>query len=218
QIEHGFGAQSNYLDGTISTTGSDANEEFINLLSENLRERFLGLRLALEDVNDLVEVRVSTVMDLLSDYAKLEDNKENRELLISEVADNLGLSFQGKIASEVLKEFDDEMLMHTEGIDNNIGQHVMELGSLPSLIKGQVNHNQVQSVVNTFIKLIIEGKSEVYKEKNAINAIDAIYQKVDKAIVEQEKRATNKQDIENDKWTDKIKEQRLSVESHEHLH
>ncbi|WP_425385908.1 hypothetical protein [Wolbachia endosymbiont (group A) of Barypeithes pellucidus] len=218
QIEHGFGAQSNYLDGTISTTGSDANEEFINLLSENLRERFLGLGLALEDVNDLVEVRVSTVMDLLSDYAKLEDNKENRELLISEVADNLGLSFQGKIASEVLKEFDDEMLMHTEGIDNNIGQHIMELGSLPSLIRGHINHNQVQSVVNTFIKLIIEGKSEVYKEKNAINAIDAIYQKVDKAIVEQEKRATNKQDIENDKWTDKIKKQRLSVESHEHLH
>ncbi|WP_265035569.1 MULTISPECIES: hypothetical protein [unclassified Wolbachia] len=218
QIEHGFGAQSNYLDGTISTTGSDANEEFINLLSENLRERFLGLGLALEDVNDLVEVRVSTVMDLLSDYAKLEDNKENRELLISEVADNLGLSFQGKITSEVLKEFDDEMLMHTEGIDNNIGQHIMELGSLPSLIRGHINHNQVQSVVNTFIKLIIEGKSEVYKEKNAINAIDAIYQKVDKAIVEQEKRATNKQDIENDKWTDKIKKQRLSVESHEHLH
>ncbi|WP_338406829.1 hypothetical protein [Wolbachia endosymbiont (group A) of Longitarsus flavicornis] len=214
QIEHSLGTQSNYLDGTISTTGSDANEEFINLLSENLRERFLGLGLALEDVNDLVEVRVSTVMDLLSDYAKLEDNKENRELLISEVADNLGLSFQGKIASEVLKEFDDEMLMHTEGIDNNIGQHVMELGSLPSLIKGQVNHNQVQSVVNTFIKLIIEGKSEVYKEKNAINAI---YQKVDKAIVEQEKRATNKQDIENDKWTDRIKKQKLSVESHEHL-
>lgn len=107
------------------------------------------------------------------------------------------------------------MLMHTEGIDNNIGQHIMELGSLPSLIRGHINHNQVQSVVNTFIKLIIEGKSEVYKEKNAINAI---YQKVDKAIVEQEKRATNKQDIENDKWTDKIKKQRLSVESHEHLH
>ncbi|WP_341821416.1 hypothetical protein [Wolbachia endosymbiont (group A) of Myopa testacea] len=214
QIEHSLGTQSNYLDGTISTTGSDANEEFINLLSENLRERFLGLGLALEDVNDLVEVRVSTVMDLLSDYAKLEDNKENRELLISEVADNLGLSFQGKIASEVLKEFDDEMLMHTEGIDNNIGQHIMELGCLPSLIRGHINHNQVQSVVNTFIKLIIEGKSEVYKEKNAINAI---YQKVDKAIVEQEKRATNKQDIENDKWTDRIKKQKLSVESHEHL-
>ncbi|WP_265032552.1 hypothetical protein [Wolbachia endosymbiont (group A) of Sicus ferrugineus] len=212
QIEHSLGTQSNYLDGTISTTGSDANEEFINLLSENLRERFLGLGLALEDVNDLVEVRVSTVMDLLSDYAKLEDNKENRELLISEVADNLGLSFQGKIASEVLKEFDDEMLMHTESIDNNIGQHIMELGSLPSLIRGHINHNQVQSVVNTFIKLIIEGKSEVYKEKNAINAI---YQKVDKAIVEQEKKATNKQD--NDKWTDRIKKQKLSVESHEHL-
>ncbi|WP_341812589.1 hypothetical protein [Wolbachia endosymbiont (group A) of Conops quadrifasciatus] len=214
QIEYSLGTQSNYLDGTISTTGSDANEEFINLLSENLRERFLGLGLALEDVNDLVEVRVSTVMDLLSDYAKLEDNKENRELLISEVADNLGLSFQGKIASEVLKEFDDEMLMHTEGIGNNIGQHIMELGSLPSLIRGHINHNQVQSVVNTFIKLIIEGKSEVYKEKNAI---DAIYQKVDKAIIEQEKRATNKQDIENDKWTDRIKKQKLSVESHEHL-
>lgn len=195
QIEHDLGTQikvSNYLDGTISTTGSNANEEFINLLSENLRERFLGLGLALEDVNDLVEVRVSTVMDLLSDYAKLEDNKENRELLISEVADNLGLSTQDKTALEVL----------------------MELNSLPSLIRGHINHNQVQSVVNTFIKLIIEGKSEVYKEKNAI---DAIYQKVDKAIVEQEKRATNKQDIENDKWTDKIKKQRLSVESHEHL-
>ncbi|WP_375316284.1 hypothetical protein [Wolbachia endosymbiont (group A) of Colletes cunicularius] len=214
QIEHGLGTQSNYLDGTISTTGSDANEEFINLLSENLRERFLGLGLALEDVNDLVEVRVSTVMDLLSDYAKLEDNKENRELLISEVADNLGLSFQGKIASEVLKEFDDEMLMNSEGIESNIDQHVMELESLPSFIRGHINHNQVQSVVNTFIKLIIEGKSEVYKEKNAINAI---YQKVDKAIAEQEKRATNKQDIENDKWTDRIKKQKLSVESHEHL-
>ena len=110
------------------------------------------------------------------------------------------------------------MLMHTEGIDNNIGQHIMELCSLPSLIRGHVNHNQVQSVVDTFIKLITEGKSKVYKEKNAINAIDAIHRKVDKAIVEQEKRATNKQDIENDKWTDKIKKQRLSMESHGHLH
>ncbi|WP_264688105.1 hypothetical protein [Wolbachia endosymbiont (group A) of Sympetrum striolatum] len=221
QIEHSLGTQSNYLDGTISATGSDANKEFINLLSKNLRGRLLesGVALGNEDVDGIVEVRVSTVMDLLSNYAKLEDNKENRELLTSEVADNLGLSTQNKIASEVLKEFDDEIinLMHTEGIKNNIGQHIMELGSLPSLIKGQVNHNQVQSVVNTFIKLIIEGKSEVYKEKNAINAIDAIYQKVDKAIVEQEKRATNKQDIENDKWTDRIKKQKLSVESHEHL-
>ncbi|WP_264704096.1 hypothetical protein [Wolbachia endosymbiont (group A) of Volucella inflata] len=217
QIEHGFGTQSNYLDGTISTTGSDVNEEFINLLSENLRDRLLRSGSAPEDVNDFVAIKVSTAMDLLSDYAKLEDNKENRELLISEVADNLGLSFQGKIASEVLKEFDDEMLMHTEGIDNNIGQHIMELGFLPSLIKGQVNHNQVQFVVNIFTNLIIEGKSEVYKEKNAINAIDAIHQKIDKAIVEQEKRATNKQDIENDKWTDRIKKQKLSVESHEHL-
>ncbi|WP_375316615.1 hypothetical protein [Wolbachia endosymbiont (group A) of Colletes cunicularius] len=218
QIEHGLGTQSNYLDGTISTTGSDANEEFINLLSENLRERFLGLGLALEDVNDLVEVRVSTVMDLLSDYAKLEDNKENRELLISEVADNLGLSFQGKIASEVLKEFDDEMLMNSEGIESNIDQHVMELESLPSLIKGEVDHNQVQCVVNIFTNLIIEGKREIYEKKGAINAIDAIHQKVDKAIVEQEKKATNKQDIENDKWTDRIKKQRLSMEPHEHLH
>ncbi|WP_353275310.1 hypothetical protein [Wolbachia endosymbiont (group A) of Pipizella viduata] len=218
QIEHSLGTQSNYLDGTISTTGSDANKEFINLLSENLRGRLLesGVALGNEDVDGIVEVRVSTVMDLLSNYAKLEDNKENRELLTSEVADNLGLSTQDKTASEVLKEFDDEIikLMHTEGIKNNIGQHIMELGSLPSLIKGQVNHNQVQSVVNTFIKLIIEGKSEVYKEKNAINAI---HQKIDKAIVQQEKRATNKQDIENDKWTDRIKKQKLSVESHEHL-
>ncbi|GFQ64128.1 uncharacterized protein TNCT_283221 [Trichonephila clavata] len=109
------------------------------------------------------------------------------------------------------------MLMHTEGIDNNIGQHIMELGSLPSLIRGHINHNQVQSVVNTFIKLIIEGKSEVYKEKNAINAIDAIHKEIDKAIVEQEKKATNKQDIENDKWTDRIKKQNYSAESHEHL-
>lgn len=170
QIEHGFGAQSNYLDGTISTTGSDANEEFINLLSENLRERLLGSGVALEDedVDDVVEVRVSTVIDLLSDYAKLEDNKEHRELLISKVADNLGLSTQDKTAPEVL----------------------MELGSLPSLTKGQVNHNQVQSVVNTFIKLIIEGKSEVYKKGGAINAI---HKEIDKAIVEQEKKQpTNK--------------------------
>ncbi len=177
QIERNFG---NYLDGTISTTGSDANEEFINLLSENLRDRLLRSGSALEDVNDFVAIKVSTAMDLLSDYAKLEDNKENRELLISEVADNLGLSTQDKTAPEIL-------------------------GSLPSLIKGQVNHNQVQSVVNTFIKLIIEGKSEVYKEKNAINAIDAIHKEIDKAIVEQEKKATNKQDIENDKWIDRIK-------------
>ncbi len=220
QIERGFGAQSNYLDGTISTTGSDANKEFINLLSKNLRERLLesGVALGKEDVDGIVEVRVSTVMDLLSDYAKLEDNKENRELLISEVADNLGLSFQGKIASEVLKEFDDKMLMHTEGIDNNIGQHIMELSSLSSLMKGQVNHNQVQFIVNIFTNLIIEGKREVYKEKNAINAIDAIHQKIDKAIVKQEKKTTNKQDIENDKWTDKIKKQRLSMELHEYLH
>ncbi|OAL98076.1 hypothetical protein [Wolbachia endosymbiont of Dactylopius coccus] len=192
QIEHSFGAQSNYLDGTISTTGSDANEEFINLLSENLRDRLLRSGSALEDVNDFVAIKVSTAIDLLSDYAKLEDNKENRELLISEVADNLGISSQDKEASGVI-------------------------GSLPSLIKGQVNHNQVQSVVNTFIKLIIEGKSEVYKKGGAINAIDAIHKEIDKAIVEQEKKATNKQDIENDKWTDRIKKQRLSMESHEHL-
>ncbi len=189
---------NNYLDGTISTTGSDANEKFTNLLKKNLRERLLGSGVALggEDVDDIIEVRVSAVMDLLRDYTKLEDNKENRELLISEVADNLGLSTQDKTASEVL----------------------MELNSLPSSIKGQVNHNQVQFVVNIFTNLIVEGKSEVYKEKNAINAMDAIHQKIDKAIVEQEKRATNKQDIENDKWTDKIKKQRLSMESHGHLH
>lgn len=219
QIERNFGAQSNYLDGTISTTGSDANEEFINLLSENLRNRLLRSGSAIEDVDDFVATKIPTVMDLLSDYAKLEDNKENRELLISEVADNLGISFQGKTASEVLKKSDDKTikLMHTEGIENNIDQHIMELRSLPSLIKGQVNHNQVQFVVNIFTNLIIEGKSEVYKEKNAINAIDAIHQKIDKAIVEQEKRATNKQDIENDKWTDRIKKQKLSVESHQHL-
>lgn len=192
QIERNFGAQSNYLDGTISTTGSDANERFINLLSENLRNRLLRSGSAIEDVDDFVATKIPTVMDLLSDYAKLEDNKENRELLISEVADNLGLSTQDKTAPEIL-------------------------GSLPSLIKGQVNHNQVQSVVNTFIKLIIEGKREVYKKGGAINAIDAIHKEIDKAIVEQEKKATNKQDIENDKWTDKIKKQRLSVESHEHL-
>ncbi|WP_353276321.1 hypothetical protein [Wolbachia endosymbiont (group B) of Villa cingulata] len=201
QIEHSLGTQikvNNYLDGTISTTGSDANEKFTNLLKKNLRERLLesGVALGGEDVDDIIEVRVSAVMDLLRDYTKLEDNKENRELLISEVADNLGLSTQDKTASEVL----------------------MELNSLPSSIKGQVNHNQVQFVVNIFTNLIVEGKSEVYKEKNTINAIDAIHQKIDKAIVEQEKRATNKQDIENDKWTDKIKKQRLSMESHGHLH
>ncbi len=193
QIERNFGAQSNYLDGTISTIGSDANERFINLLSENLRNRLLRSGSAIEDVDDFIATKVPTVMDLLSDYAKLEDNKENRELLISEVADNLGLSFQGKIASEVL-------------------------GSLPSLIRGHINHNQVQSVVNIFSNLIIEGKSEIYEKKGAINSIDAVHQKIDKAIVEQEEKATNKQDIENDKWTDRIKKQRLSVESHEHLH
>ncbi|KLT21965.1 hypothetical protein wVul_1710 [Wolbachia endosymbiont of Armadillidium vulgare str. wVulC] len=185
QIEHDLGTQikvSNYLDGTISTTGSDANEEFINLLRKNLRGRLLGSGVALEDVNDFVAIKVSTAMDLLSDYAKLEDNKENRELLISEVADNLGISSQDKEASGVI-------------------------GSLPSLIKGQVNHNQVQCVVNIFTNLIIEGKSEIYEKKGAVNAI---HQKVDKAIVEQ--------DIGNDNWTDKIKKQRLSMESHEHLH
>ncbi len=65
--------------------------------------------------------------------------------------------------------------------------------------------------------LIIEGKSEVYKKGGAINAIDAIHKEIDKAIVEQEKKATNKQDIENDKWTDRIKKQNYSAESHEHL-
>ncbi|AZU37101.1 hypothetical protein BBB02_00340 [Wolbachia endosymbiont of Bemisia tabaci] len=221
QIEHSLGTQIKVNnDGTISTTGSDANEKFTNLLKKNLRERLLGSGVALggEDVDDIIEVRVSAVMDLLRDYTKLEDNKENRELLISEVADNLGLFFQGKIASEILREFDNEILMHTEGIENNIGQYIIELRSLPFLIKGQVNHNQVQFVVNIFTNLIIEGKSEVYKEKNAINAIDAIHKKIDKAIVEQEEKATNKQDIENDKWTDKIKKQRLSMESHGHLH
>lgn len=196
QIEHGFGAQSNYLDGTISTTGSDANEEFIDLLEKSLKDGLSKLDDNQEDIDAYVEGKVPTVIELLSNYAKLEDNKENRELLISEVADNLGLSTQDKTAPEVL----------------------MELGSLPSLIKGQVNHNQVQSVVNIFTNLIIEGKSEIYEKKGAINAIDAIHKEIDKAIVEQEKKATNKQDIENDKWTDKIKKQRLSVESHEHLH
>ena len=105
QIEHDLGTQikvNNYLDGTISTIGSDANEEFINLLSKNLREKLLesGVALGGEDVDDIIEVRVSAVMDLLRDYTKLEDNKENRELLISEVADNLGLSTQDKTASE----------------------------------------------------------------------------------------------------------------------
>ncbi|WP_264337445.1 hypothetical protein [Wolbachia endosymbiont (group B) of Dolichovespula media] len=225
QIEHVLGTQikvSNHLDGTISTTGSDANEEFINLLRKNLRGRLLGSGVTLggEDVDDIIEVRVSAVMDLLSDYAKLEDNKENRELLISEVADNLGLFFQGKIAPEVLKEFDDKIikLMNSEGIESNIDQHVMELESLPSLIKGEVDHNQVQCVVNIFTNLIIEGKREICEKKGAINAIDAIHKKVDKAIIEQEKQATNKQDIENDKWTDRIKKQRLSMEPHEHLH
>ncbi|WP_264704636.1 MULTISPECIES: hypothetical protein [unclassified Wolbachia] len=225
QIEHVLGTQikvSNHLDGTISTTGSDANEEFINLLRKNLRGRLLGPGVTLggEDVDDIIEVRVSAVMDLLSDYAKLEDNKENRELLISEVADNLGLFFQGKIAPEVLKEFDDKIikLMNSEGIESNIDQHVMELESLPSLIKGEVDHNQVQCVVNIFTNLIIEGKREICEKKGAINAIDAIHKKVDKAIIEQEKQATNKQDIENDKWTDRIKKQRLSMEPHEHLH
>lgn len=224
QIEHDLGTQvkvSHYLDGTISTTGSDANKHFINLLSENLREKLLcsGVALESEDIDRIVEIRVSTVMDLLSEYAnKLEDNKENRELLINEVADNLGLSFQGKTASEVFKKFDDEIikLTHTGGIESNIGQHIRELGPLPSLIKGQVNHNQVQSVVSTFIKLITEGKSEIYQEKNAVNAIDAIHQKVSKAIVEQEEKATHKQDVEQAKWTDRIKKQKLSVESHEH--
>lgn len=197
QIEHSLGTQikvNNYLDGTISTIRSDANKGFINLLSKNLRERLSesGVALGDEDVDDIIEVRVSAVKNLLSDYAKLEDNKESRELLTNEVADNLGISSQDKEASGVI-------------------------GSLPSLIKGQVNHNQVQFVVNIFTNLIIEGKREVYEKKGAINAIDAIYQKVDKAIVEQEKRATNKQDIENDKWTDRIKKQKLSMESHEHL-
>lgn len=147
QIEHDLGTQikvSNYLDGTISITGSDANEEFINLLRKNLRERLLESRVALgsEDVDEIIKVRVSAVMDLLSNYAKLEDNKENRELLINEVADNLGISFQDKRASGAI-------------------------GSLPSLIKGQVNHNQVQPVVNIFTNLIIEGKSEIYEKKGS---------------------------------------------------
>ncbi|WP_353277408.1 hypothetical protein [Wolbachia endosymbiont (group A) of Agelastica alni] len=196
QIEHSFGAQSNYLDGTISTTGSDANEEFIDLLEKSLKDGLSKLDDNQEDIDAYVEGKVPTVIELLSNYAKLEDNKENRELLTSEVADNLGLSTQDKTASEVL----------------------MELNSLPSLIKGQVNHNQVQFVVNIFTNLIIEGKREVYEKKGAINAIDAIHKEIDKAIVEQEKKATNKQDIENDKWTDRITKQRLSVESHEHLH
>ncbi|WCR53835.1 MAG: hypothetical protein PG981_000857 [Wolbachia endosymbiont of Ctenocephalides orientis wCori] len=95
------------LDGTISTIGSDANEKFINLLSENLRDRLLRSGCALEDVGDFVEIKVSTVMDLLSDYAKLADNKENRELLINEIAENLGLSSQDKPISEILKEISD---------------------------------------------------------------------------------------------------------------
>ncbi|WP_341818686.1 hypothetical protein [Wolbachia endosymbiont (group B) of Ennomos erosarius] len=195
QIEYSLGTQSNYLDGTISTTGSDANEEFIDLLEKSLKDGLSKLDDNQEDIDAYVEGKVPTVIELLSNYAKLEDNKENRELLTSEVADNLGLSTQDKTASEAL----------------------MELNSLPSLIKGQVNHNQVQFVVNIFTNLIIEGKREVYEKKGAINAIDAIHKEIDKAIVEQEKKATNKQDIENDKWTDRITKQRLSVESHEHL-
>lgn len=197
QIEHDLGAQikvSHYLDGTISTPGLEANKKFINLLSEDLIERLLRSGVALEDVDSIVEVRVSTAMDLLSDYVKLEDNKEHRELLINEVADNLGLSTQDKTASEVL----------------------MELESLSSsLIRGQVNYSQLQFVANIFADLITKGKREIYEKKGAINTIDAIHQKIANAIVKQE--ATNKQDLENDKWTDRIKKQKLSVESHEHL-
>ncbi|WP_265042295.1 hypothetical protein [Wolbachia endosymbiont (group B) of Melanostoma mellinum] len=201
QIEHDLGTQikvSNYLDGTISTTGSDANERFINLLSENLRDRLFKSGSAIEDVDDFIEIKVSTVIGLLSNYAKLEDNKENRELLIKEVADNLGLPSQGY-------RFHDK-------------PDLFALKLLPSLVKGAVNYNQVQCVVNIFTNLIIEGKREIYEKKGAINAIDAIHKKVDKAIVEQEKKATNKQDMENGKWTDRIKKQKLSVESHGHLH
>ncbi|APR98827.1 hypothetical protein [Wolbachia endosymbiont of Folsomia candida] len=206
QIEHDLGPSLKVLDETISTTGSHANEKFIELLSENLKEVLLsedlrekllesGVALEGEDVDDIVEVRVSTVMDLLSDYAKLEDNKESRELLINEVADNLGLSTQDKTESEVLKE----------------------LSPLPSLIRDQVNHNQVQSVASIFTKLITAGERKIYEKEGAINPIDAIHQKVSKAIVEQEKKVNNKQAIKNDTWAHRIEEQNLS-KSHEHLH
>lgn len=201
QIEHDLGQSLKVLDNTISTPESDANKKFINLLSKNLRERLLGSGVALEDedVDGIVEVRVSTVMDLLSDYAKLEDNKENRELLINEVADNLGLFTQDKTVSEVL----------------------MELSSLPSLIRDQVDHSQVEFVANIFADLITTGKREIYEEQEgAINPIDAIrrkIQKVSNTIVEQE--ATNKQQgVEVGKWTHMIEEQKLSVKSHGHLH
>ncbi|MGL9725605.1 MAG: hypothetical protein ACR5KV_02655 [Wolbachia sp.] len=109
-----------------------------------------------------------TVIDLLSNYVKLEDNKENRELLIKEVIDNLGLSSQNYT------------------FHNNSGSSALEF--LPSLVKDPVNYNQAQFIANIFTKLIIEEKSEVYKKQGAINAIDTINWKVDEKIIEQEEK------------------------------
>ncbi|NSM56477.1 hypothetical protein HET73_02725 [Wolbachia endosymbiont of Atemnus politus] len=191
QIEHDLG--TSVLGGAISTIGSDANKEFINFLEKNLKDELSKKDANEEDIDAYVEVKVPTVIDLLSKYVKLEDNKENRELLVKEVADNLGLSSQN-------------YTFHGNG-------NPFALRSLPYLVKGQVNYEQAQFVANIFTKLIIEGKSEVYEKQGAINAIN---RKVDGKIIEQEEKTTNKQSIENDKWTDKIEKQKLSVKSHEH--
>lgn len=259
------------LDGTILTPGSNANEKFINLLSENLRYRLLRSGSAQEDVDDFVEIKVSTVMDLLIDYIKLENNKENRELLINEVADNLGLS-KGKKFSEILKEIGNQIthLMHVDRMEEHMtrskdltamvkkkfaihenldkledyrsgstrklrclidrpytfgekqftlgaSNNLFNLRALPSLIKGPVNHNQVQFIANIFTNLITEGKEEIYTKKGAISAIDAIHKKVDEVIAKQEERTDSKHGTENNKWTDAIKEERLSTsKSHAH--
>ncbi|WP_168464566.1 hypothetical protein [Wolbachia endosymbiont of Ctenocephalides felis wCfeT] len=195
EIELDLGAPikvSRYLDGTISTIGSEANKDFINLLEKNLEDRLLKSGVKKEDIDAYVEVKVPTVIDLLSNYAKLEDTEENKELLIKEVTDNLGLSSHDHISHGNSSPF--------------------ALKFLPSLVKGTINYDHAKFVANTFTKLIIEGKSEIYEKQGAINAIDAINQKVDKKIVEQEEKITNKHGT--DKWADKIKEQRLSMGSH----
>lgn len=230
----------------------------------------------LEDVNDFVEIKVSTVMDLLNDYAKLADNKENRELLINEIAENLGLSSQDKPISEILKEISDEIthLMHVDRMEDSVGQYTREgtarveqklaihkklnklenhhsidigtrklrclidapyssgenifrsgisnslfnLRSVPTLITGPINYNQVQFIADIFTNLITEGKSEIFERKGAISAIDAIHQEIDRAIVEQEEKAARKQSVEGNQWADMIKKERLSSIDKSHAH
>ncbi|MBV0899914.1 MAG: hypothetical protein KTV77_04155 [Wolbachia endosymbiont of Fragariocoptes setiger] len=163
-----------------------------------------------KDIREFIETKIPIVSALISDCTKLEDNQENRDLLIDAIANNLGFQFQDKRASEILKESD----INSMDQESNNTKIINELVNFPSLIKGSINHNQVQSAAKTFASLILHGKEEVYTKGNAINSIDAIRKEIDKTIIMQEEKESNKQeDVENTKWTDIVRQGKPMIKS-----